>query len=209
LLVDESELFRRGVRSALSDHPRAGCEVVGEAGSIAAAAKLCAELKPQVLLADIRLPDGSGAELFRQASRLQPALRAIILTGHSTDNFVFEAITAGVHGYLLKNVSPAELIGGIHDVAAGRSILAPDATARVLRLLKRENAKANALSILSPQERRVLALVAEGLTNKQVGARLGLSNNTVKNYLITVFEKLRVKRRAQAAALYVQAEANK
>jgi two-component system, NarL family, response regulator DevR len=157
------------------------------------------------VLLDIRLPDGSGFEACRQILQRLPQTRVVVLTAFSSDNYVYEAVTSGAHGYLMKEIDPAALIQAVQDVIAGRSILDPDATTRVLRLLRGGSSDQGVdLSVLSVQERRVLALVADGLTNKQVGEQLGLSENTVKNYLVNVFEKLRVKRRAQAAAIYVQ-----
>ena len=206
LLVDDSELVRRGIKSVLSSHSEPEFHVVGEAGTVASAIAASLVHKPDIVLLDIRLPDGSGFDACRHILRERPETRIIVLTSFSSDNFVYEAVTAGAQGYLMKEIDPAGLVQAILDVAAGRSILDPDATSRVLRLL-RTGGGANEggdLSILSPQERRVLALVAEGLTNKQVGNKLELSENTVKNYLISVFEKLKVKRRAQAAAIYVR-----
>jgi DNA-binding NarL/FixJ family response regulator len=206
LLVDDSEIVRRGVRSVFATPTQPPVEVVGEAVSVAAALTEAARLKPHVVLLDIRLPDGDGFEACRQILARFPRTRVIILTAHSNDNLVYDAVTSGAHGYLLQEIDAASLIQAVHDVAAGRSILDPDATARVLRLLRSGNTGEPGpdLSLLSAQERRVLALVAEGMTNKQAGERLGLSENTVKNYLVSVFEKLQVKRRAQAAAIYVQ-----
>ena len=205
--VDDSELVRRGVKSVLdtasSETPM---HVVGEANTVADGVRICLELKPAVVLLDIRLPDGSGFDACRQILSHLPHTRVVMLTAHTNDNLVYDAVTAGAHGYLQKEIDAAGLIQALQDVAAGRSILDPDATARVLRLLRSGNASQSGpdLSMLSAQERRVLALVAEGMTNKQAGAQLGLSENTVKNYLVSVFEKLQVKRRAQAAAIYVQ-----
>jgi len=207
LLVDDSELVRRGIKTVLSTHSEPPMQVIGEANSVATAVSECARLKPDVVLLDIRLPDGSGLDACRQILQRQPDTKIIVLTSYSNDNFVYEAVTCGAQGYLMKEIDPAGLIQAVQDVAAGRSILDPDATSRVLRLLRSGGAGGEQgadLSILSTQERRVLALVAEGLTNKQVGEQLGLSENTVKNYLVNVFEKLQVKRRAQAAAIYVQ-----
>ncbi len=205
LLVDDSELVRRGIKTVLSAHTNPPMIVVGEAGTVAGAIAECERLKPQVVLLDIRLPDGSGLEACRQILQRLPETRIIVLTSYSNDNFVYEAVTCGAQGYLMKEIDPNGLLQAVQDVAAGRSILDPDATSRVLRLLRGGGGEHGAdLSILSTQERRVLALVAEGLTNKQVGEQLGLSENTVKNYLVNVFEKLQVKRRAQAAAIYVQ-----
>jgi two-component system, NarL family, response regulator DevR len=207
MVVDDSELVRRGIKSVLQEISAPSLRVISEADSVASAVAECLRTKPDVMLLDVRLPDGSGFEVCRQISAKLPATRIIILTAHSSDNLVYEAVTAGAHGYLLKEIDPAALIHAIEDVASGRSILDPDATSRVLRLLRGTTSQTEAdvdLSVLSHQERRVLALVADGLTNKQVGEQLGLSENTVKNYLVNVFDKLQVKRRAHAAAIYTQ-----
>lgn len=206
LLVDDSELVRRGVKTVLATPADPAMEVVGEAATVATALADCERLKPDVVLLDIRLPDGTGLAACKQLLQRQPDLKIIVLTAYSNDNYVYEAVTCGAQGYLTKEVEPAALIQAVQDVAAGRSILDPDATSRVLRMLRGGGNSENGsdLSVLSTQERRVLALVADGLTNKQVGEQLSLSENTVKNYLVNVFEKLQVKRRAQAAALYVQ-----
>jgi len=206
LLVDDSELVRRGIKSVLSAATEPPMRVVGEAGSVAAAVAACLRHKPDVVLLDIRLPDGSGLDACRQVLQRLPDTRVLVLTAHSNDHLVFEAVTSGVQGYLMKEIDPAGLVQAVQDVAAGRSILDPEATSRVLRLLRDGGAGGGGdeLSLLSSQERRVLALVAEGLTNKQAGEKLRLTENTVKNYLVSVFEKLKVKRRAQAAAIFVQ-----
>lgn len=205
LLVDDSELVRRGIKTVLSAQTDPPMRVVGEAGNVAQAVTECIRHRPDIVLLDIRLPDGSGFDACRQILQRNPETKVVVLTSYSNDNFVYEAVTSGAQGYLMKEIDPAGLVQALLDVASGRSILDPDATSRVLRLLRSGGSEANAdLSILSPQERRVLALVADGLTNKQVGEQLALSENTVKNYLVNVFEKLQVKRRAQAAAIYVQ-----
>jgi two-component system response regulator DevR len=207
VLIDDSELVRRGVKSVVTS---AECDpplqVVGEAATVAEGVTACVRLQPNVVLLDIRLPDGSGFDACRQILGKLPKTRIVMLTAHSNDNLVYDAVTAGAHGYLMKEIDGPGLIQALQDVAAGRSILDPEATARVLRLLRGGTSGQNSpdLAVLSAQERRVLALVAEGLTNKQAGNLLGLSENTVKNYLVSVFEKLQVKRRAQAAAIYVQ-----
>ena len=128
----------------------------------------------------------------------------LILTSVADDALVDEAIRSGAHGYLLKEIDGRGLVQAIHDVAAGRSILDPAITARVLQLIKSGGPAGDALAALSPQEKRVLALIAEGCTNKEVAAQLGLSEKTVKNYLSTVFEKLHVSRRAEAAVIFTQ-----
>lgn len=207
LIVEDSALVRQGVTSLLSSSTDPVMQVVGEATSNAEAISACEEHKPDVVLLDIRLPDGPGFTACKEILKRQPDTRIIILTSHSSDSFVYEAVSAGVHGYLMKEIDPDGLIQGIRDVSEGKSILAPDATERVLNFLRAGSHSPNnhdELAILSPQEKKVLALVADGFTNKQVGSSLNLSENTVKNYLISVFEKLNVKRRAQAAAVYVQ-----
>jgi DNA-binding NarL/FixJ family response regulator len=205
-LIDDSELVRRGVKSVLaSTLCEPPMQIVGEAATVADGVNGCLRLQPHIVILDIRLPDGSGFDACRQILAQLPRTRVLMLTAHSNDNLVYDAVTAGAHGYLMKEIDGAGLIQALQDVAAGRSILDPEATGRVLRLLRGGTGQSGPdLSVLSAQERRVLALVAEGLTNKQAGTQLGLSENTVKNYLVSVFEKLQVKRRAQAAAIYVQ-----
>jgi two-component system response regulator DevR len=206
VLIDDSELVRRGVKCVMELCSNPPIQVVGEASTVAGGVAECLRHKPQVVLLDIRLPDGDGFDACRQILARLPATRVIILTAHSNDTLVYDAVTSGAHGYLMKEIDAAALIQAVQDVASGRSILDPEATGRVLRLLRggKTGQHGPDLSILSAQEQRVLALVAEGLTNKQAGAQLGLSENTVKNYLVSVFEKLQVKRRAQAAAIYAQ-----
>jgi two-component system response regulator DevR len=207
LIVDDSQFVRQGIKTVLAAHAAdLSVEVVGEAGTAAAACTLARELKPDIVLLDIRLPDGSGLEACREILRDRPETYVLILTSFSNDSYVYDAVIAGARGYLMKEVDPVGFMQALRDVAEGRSILDPEATARVLRLLREGGMSepATDLSLLSAQERRVLALVAEGLTNKQVGEQLNLSENTVKNYLVSVFEKLQVKRRAQAAAIFVQ-----
>ncbi len=210
LLVDDSALVRQGIKTVLSTQkPSPAIEIVGEASSVAEAVEQAERLNPDVVLLDIRLPDGSGFEACRAILKRRAATRILVLTSFTNDTFIYEAITSGAQGYLMKEIDPAGLVKAIHDIAAGKSILAPDITAGVLRLMRGNGAgkggDGHDLSSLSAQERRVLALVAEGKTNKQIGEDLGLSDNTVKNYLCSVFDKLQVRRRSQAAAFYVQA----
>lgn len=208
LLVDDSALVREGIRSVLGGQSAGpAIEVVGEAASVAEAIARAEECKPDVVLLDIRLPDGSGFTACREMLKRQPGLRVLVLTSFTNDGFIYEAITSGAQGYLMKEIDPQGLVQAIHDIMAGKSILSPDITAGVMRMVRGGGSRGEPgdLSILSNQERRVLALVAEGKTNKQIADELGLSDNTVKNYLCNVFEKLQVRRRSQAAALYVQA----
>lgn len=208
LLVDDSALVRQGVRSVLAAQADGAIEVVGEAATVQAALDEARRLRPDVVLLDIRLPDGSGLDACRDILRELPGTRVLILTSFTNDDLVYNAVIAGAQGYLMKEVDPQGLITSIIDAAAGKSVLTPDITSRVLRMVRSGGPTTGTpgeLAHLSTQERRVLALVAEGLTNKQVGEQLSLSENTVKNYLVSVFEKLNVKRRSQAAAFYVQA----
>lgn len=206
LVVDDSALVREGLRAVLGTHGKAhGIEVVADADSVASSLNQVRRFKPDVVLLDIRLPDGSGLDACREIKRSLPASRVLILTSVATDELIHQAVLAGAQGYLMKEINPDGLVRAIADAFAGKSVLTPEITERVMRLLRDGNQSSGAnLSSLSPQERRVLALVADGLTNKEVGEKLGLSDNTVKNYLVTVFEKLQVKRRSQAAAMFAQ-----
>ncbi|HUR60264.1 MAG TPA: response regulator transcription factor [Opitutaceae bacterium] len=202
VLLDDSEVVRTGLRTLLSTDPR--LEILGEAGTLASGVETVTRLTPDVVLLDIRLPDGNGFEACRQILKRAPETRVLILTSSVDDTMVDEAIRSGANGYLLKEIDGRGLINAIHDVAAGKSILDPAVTARVMQMVKTGTGGRDALGSLSPQEKRVLALIAEGCTNKEVGVKLGLSEKTVKNYLSTVFEKLHVSRRAEAAVIYAQ-----
>ncbi len=206
MLVDDSQLVRHGIKTVLSAQSDPPMHVVAEAATLAEAVSECLRTKPDIVLLDIRLPDGSGIDACRKITAQLPHTRVIMLTSFSNDVFIYDAVTAGAHGYLMKEIDPAGLVQALNDVAAGRSILDADVTTRVLRLIRNRGTVdlGPDLGVLSHQERRVLSAVSEGLTNKQVGEKLALSENTVKNYLVNVFEKLNVKRRAQAAALYVR-----
>lgn len=207
-IADDSELVRKGVAAVLTASETRAIEVVGEASSAASVLPGCQASRPDVVLLDIRFPDGTGLEACRQVVQAMPGTGIIMLTSYSSDGYLFEAIAAGAQGYLMKEIDPQGLVRAVVDVHEGRSILDPESTARVMRMMRSQRGPQSAggvLGQLSAQERRVLALVAEGRTNKEIGEELGLSDNTVKNYLATVFEKLQVKRRSQAAAIYVQA----
>ena len=204
VLVDDSEVVRAGLRALLGTE--SSLQVIGEAAHVAGAIETVARLRPQVVLLDIRLPDGTGFDACREILRRSPDTRVLILTSAVDDAMVDDAIRSGAHGYLLKEIDGRGLVNAIRDVAAGKSILDPAVTARVMKMVRSGGSPRDALATLSPQERRVLALIAEGCTNKEVGVKLGLSEKTVKNYLSTVFEKLHVSRRAEAAVIYAQGE---
>lgn len=207
LLVDDSILVREGLRAVLATHgAKRGISVIGEAGTVAEAIAETNRLSPNLVLLDIRLPDGSGLTACREILRVRPSTRVLVLTSVASDELIHQAVVAGAQGYLMKEIDPDGLVVAIVNAAAGKSVLTPEVTERIMHLL-RAGPSANAtmgLAALSPQERKVLELVAEGLTNKEVADRLKLSDNTVKNYLVSVFEKLQVKRRSQAVAIYAE-----
>ncbi len=201
VLVDDSSLVRAGLRVLLEGVP--DLVIVGEAASAREADDVCARSRPDVVLLDIRLPDGTGLDVCRRLRARHPELKVLFLTSSDSPEIVDEAVRAGAHGYLLKEVDGPGLLQALRAVAAGQSILDPQVTARVLALA-REGGVPKPLATLSAQEHRVLALIAEGRTNKEAAVALGLSEKTVKNYLGNIFDKLHVTRRAQAAAMFAQ-----
>jgi len=208
IIVDDSEVVRAGLSALLgsSEH----LQLLGEGHDVASGLAAVEKHQPDVVLLDIRLPDGTGFDACRQICQTHEHTKVLILTSVEDEEMVDNAIRAGAHGYLLKEVNGSALIQAIRDVHAGKSILDPAITARVLSLV-RSNVPStrDLIGSLSRQEGRILALIAEGKTNKEVAAEMGLAEKTVKNYLGTVFEKLHVSRRAQAAALYAQSRLGK
>ena len=204
LIVDDHKVVRLGLTTLLSRY--ATIEVIGEAATVAAAVDETRRLRPDVVLMDVRLPDGNGFEACRQIRQLQPETRVLFLTSVADDAIVLASIEAGGDGYLLKEIDEEALVRAIKNVAAGQSILDPAVTRRVLEHVKNPGTSVtrDKLERLSPQERRVLALVAEGKTNKEIGIELGLSDKTIKNYFSNILEKLELTRRSQAAAFFVQ-----
>jgi two-component system response regulator DevR len=203
LIVDDHEVTRLGLRTLLQSCP--SFEIAGETSSVAETLEAAIRLQPDLVLLDVRLSDGSGIEVCRQLQRLDLEAKVLILTSFADDNLVFEAISAGADGYLLKEIHGDRLIQAIEDVVAGRSILDPAVTRRVMSRARGTDSLGvnNKLDLLSAQERKVVALVAEGKTNKEIGTEMGLSDKTVKNYLSNAMEKLNLTRRSQAAALFV------
>ncbi len=204
LVVDDHKVVRLGLHTLLNRH--AGIEVVGEAATVRAAVEETARLQPEVVLMDVRLPDGDGFEACRQIRKSQPEARVLFLTSFADEDIVLKSIDAGADGYLLKEIDEDNLVRAIRTVAAGQSILDPAVTRRVLERVKNADTAStkDELEKLSVQERRVLALVAEGKTNKEIGLALGLSDKTVKNYISNILDKLQLTRRSQAAAFFVQ-----
>jgi len=204
LLVDDHEVLRLGLRTLFEE--AGGFQVVGEAGTMAAAVTDALRLKPKVVLMDVRLPDGSGIEACRTIRTAHPDTRVLFLTSFADDDAVLATILAGADGFLLKEVSSAQLIDAVKTIAGGQSILDPAVTRRVLAKVKSLSAPMpqEKRDPLSPQEERVLALVAEGKTNKEIAVSLNLSEKTVGHYLENIFQKLQVTRRAQAAVYFTQ-----
>lgn len=204
LIVDDHEVVRMGLRSLLNRE--GSVEVVGEAGSLAEAVDSASRFTPDVAVMDVRLPDGSGVEACREIRAKNPKVQVIMLTSYADDEAVLASIMAGAAGYFLKQTRGKELIRAIETVAAGQSLLDPAVTQTVLDRMKRlaSGHPPDEITQLSAQERKVLALVADGKTNKEIANTLGLSDKTVKNYLSNIFSKLNLSRRAEAAAYFAR-----
>lgn len=197
LLVDDHEVVRRGLRELLEDED--DISVVAEAGGVEEALVRAAASRPDVAVVDVRLPDGGGVDLCRRLRSLPDGPRCLVLTAFDDEEALVGAIMAGASGYLLKQVRGQDLVNAVREVAAGRSLLDPHTTARVLDRMRRP-AEVDVLDALTEQERRVLELIGEGLTNRQIAERLFLAEKTVKNYVTAVLAKLGMERRTQAAA---------
>jgi two-component system, NarL family, response regulator DevR len=196
-LLDDHEVVRRGVRELLEGD--ADMEVVGEASTAEEALGRIPATTPDVAVLDVRLPDGNGVEVCREIRSQHPEVRCIMLTSYADDDAVYAAIMAGASGYLLKQVRGTDLIEGVRRVARGDSLLDPAVTARVLERIRHREEEDEAVS-LSKQEQAILELIAEGLTNRQIGERMFLAEKTVKNYVSNMLGKLGMSRRAEAAA---------
>ncbi len=184
-------------------------EVVGEAGTAADALARIPAARPDVAVLDIRLPDRSGVEVCREIRARDESVRCMMLTSFADDEALFDAIIAGASGYVLKDIRGDELLSAVRDVAAGRSLLDPVATARVLERLRGQTAAKpdDQLAALTEQERRILLLIGEGLTNRAIGERLHLAEKTIKNYVSSLLSKLGMERRSQAAAYVARMQA--
>ena len=198
-LLDDHELVRRGIAGLLSDTP--DIKIVGEAARVADARAQILAVRPDVAVLDARLPDGSGIDVCREVRAADPTIRALILTSYEDDEALFTAMLAGASGYVLKQIGGTDLVGSIRKVAAGESLLDPTATARVLERIRHGSRQPDELRALSNREREILALIAEGLTNRGIAERLSLTETTVKTYVARTFDKLGVRRRSQAAVL--------
>ena len=198
-LLDDHEVVRRGLRELLEHHE--DIEVVGESASAEEAARRIPALRPNVAVLDARLPDGSGIDVCRDVRSIDPSIRGLILTSYEDDEALFAAIMAGASGYVLKQVRGHDLVDAVRTVAAGRSLLDPVITQRVLDRIRRGPEQPAELESLTDQERRILELIAEGLTNRQIAQRMFLAEKTVKNYVSSLLAKLGLERRTQAAVL--------
>ena len=193
-LLDDHELVRRGLREFLEEE--GDLEVVGEAGTATEAVDAISDVRPDVAIIDVRLPDGNGIEVCREIRSRHPEMNCLILTSYADEEALFDAIVAGASGYVLKETKTSELVRDIRKLAAGQSLLDPKVTKEVLA---RATADAARTAELSPQEERILELIGEGLTNRQIGERLHLAEQTVKNYVSRLMSKLGFERRVQAA----------
>jgi two-component system, NarL family, response regulator DevR len=201
-LMDDHEIVRRGVADVLETDP--GVTVIGEAKNAAEALARVPALRPDVAVLDVRVPDGDGVSVCRDLRSKMPELKVIMLTSYSDDEALFEAIMAGASGYLLKQILGQDLVSAVRTVAGGGSLLDPTATAAVMARMRRATEPAGPLAKLSEQERTVLELIGEGLTNRQIGERMFLAEKTVKNYVSHLLAKLGLERRTQAAILATQ-----
>jgi DNA-binding NarL/FixJ family response regulator len=198
LICDDHEVVREGLRGLIGR--QAGMSVVGEAGTVAEAIAAATSSKPDVVIMDVRLPDGSGVEACRAIREAHPDARVIMLTSYADDEALFASILAGAAGYLLKQTRGQAVVDAVIAVAAGRSLLDPDVTGKVLERLREGRAEDPALASLTEQERKVVVGLAEGRTNREIGELLFLSEKTVKNYVSRILDKLGLSRRAEAAA---------
>ncbi len=200
LLVDDHEVVRVGLRTLIERQP--GMQVVGDAGTAAQAISLARQLAPDVIVLDIRLPDDSGLEVCRRIKAERPETRIIVLTSSPDDKTIFDAIAAGADGYVLKLIGSDALIQALEQVGRGESPLDPSITNRVLAKVREatKHEQAQAFACLTAQEMRILSLVAEGQTNREIGAALHLSEKTARNYISDILGKLGLTSRAQAAA---------
>ena len=198
-LLDDHEVVRQGLRALLESTGE--IEVVGEAGTATDAASRIPALRPDVAVLDARLPDGSGIEVCRTVRAVDPSIKGLILTSYDDDEALFAAIMAGASGYVLKEIRGNDLVEAIRQVAAGNSLIDPSLTARVLERVRNPQTTAPELAQLTEQELKLLGLIAEGLTNRQIGERMFLAEKTVKNYVSSILAKLGLERRTQAAVL--------
>jgi DNA-binding NarL/FixJ family response regulator len=197
-LLDDHEIVRRGVRDMLE--AEGDITVVGEAGTASSALARIPALRPDVAVLDVRLPDGDGVTVCREIRSALPEVACLMLTSFADDDALMDAVMAGAAGYVLKQIRGTDLVGAVRTVATGQSMLDPRAASQLMARLRDQSAKKDPLAGLTPQERRILELIGEGLTNRQIGEKMFLAEKTVKNYISALFAKLGMERRTQAAA---------
>lgn len=205
VLIDDHEMVRRGLRALL--HLEPDMTIVGEAGTLAEGVAIVERISPQMVLLDVKLPDATVTEACRQLLAVAPKLRILVLTSYAEDSTVMAAVQNGAHGYVLKDVRMDDLIRAIRTVSSGGGYLDPRVTQQALHWIRSSShlgTTAHGTSRLSPQERLILPLLAEGKTNKEIAVQLRLSDKTVKNYLANIFDKLHVKRRTEAVAWFMR-----
>ena len=203
MLVDDHEVVRSGLRALLEGQP--DLRIVAEAGSVTESVAKASQAKPDVVVMDVRLTDGSGIEATREIRTQHPEIRVLILTSFADDEALFASILAGASGYVLKQIHGNDLVSAIRTVTRGQSLLDPAVTSAVLeRLRKGKNLGDEKLGRLTAQEERILQMIADGRTNGEIAQRLHLAEKTVKNYVSAIFSKLEVARRAEAAAYLVR-----
>jgi two-component system response regulator DevR len=207
-LMDDHEVVRRGVRDLLNDEP--DIEVIGEAGTAEQALVRVSALRPQVAVLDVRLPDGDGVTVCRELRSRMPELACLMLTSFDDEEALLDSIMAGASGYVLKQIQGSDLVSAVRTVAAGQSLLDASATTKLMARLRggqqQEEQQPDGLQGLTEREREILALIGEGLTNRQIGQRLYLAEKTVKNHISRLLAKLGVERRIQAAVIATQVQ---
>ena len=201
-LVDDHELVRHGISALIS--AEGDMEVVGEASTAAQARSRIRATRPDVAILDVRLPDGSGIDLCREVRSENPDVNCLILTGYDDDEAIYAAVLAGASGYVIKDVQGSGLIDSLRKVAAGKKLIHPSMSGRVVQRITDTHQSDPRLESLSTRERDILPLIAEGLTNREIGERLGLAEKTVKNYISGLLSKLGLQRRTQAAVLHLE-----
>ena len=206
-LLDDHEIVRRGLADLIG--LQSDMEIVGEAGTAEEALRRIPAAQPDVAVLDVRLPDGSGVEVCREVRSSLPSVSCLMLTSYADDEALFNAIMAGASGYVLKEIRGNDLIEAIRQVASGNSLLDPSMTQKVLERLRNGSKEDTELSQLSEQERTILTLIGQGMTNRQIGEQMHLAEKTIKNYVSGLLAKLGMERRTQAAAYVARLEAEK
>jgi DNA-binding NarL/FixJ family response regulator len=197
-LLDDHEVVRRGVKDMLE--AEGDIEVIGEAGTASSALARIPALRPDVAVLDVRLPDGDGVTVCREIRSKMPQVACLMLTSFADDDALMDAVMAGAAGYVLKQIRGTDLVGAVRAIASGQSMLDPRAASQLMERLRGGSGKQDPLEGLTPQERRILELIGDGLTNRQIGEKMFLAEKTVKNYISALFAKLGMERRTQAAA---------